>query len=134
MRNVGKKRRAGFTLMELMIVITIIMILLSLAAGNYQRSILRSKEGVLKQNLYVMRQAIDQYTLDKQEAPQSIEDLVSAGYLRSVPMDPIANRPEWNLEFGDYVLSPDQTNTGITNVRSTSSGVSPFEGTSYSSW
>ncbi len=120
--------------MELMIVLTIIMILLSLASGNYQRSILRSKEAVLKQNLYVMRQAIDQYTLDKQEAPQSLDDLVSAGYLRSVPVDPITNRAEWNLEYGDYVLSPDQTNTGITNVRSTSPNVSPFEGASYSTW
>jgi general secretion pathway protein G len=127
-------RAAGFTLMELMIVITIIVILLGLAAGRYQQSILRSKEGALKQNLVVMRTAIDQYTLDKQQGPQSLEELVSAGYLRAVPSDPITRRKDWRVVYGDLFLSADQVSTGITDVHSSSDNVSPFEGTPYSSW
>jgi general secretion pathway protein G len=110
------------------------MILLGMGAGNYQNSVLRSKEAVLRQDLYVLRQAIDQYTLDKQEAPQSLEDLVSAGYLRSVPVDPMTGTKDWALEYGDTVLSPEQTATGVTDVRSGSSAVSPFTGEPYNSW
>lgn len=126
--------RDGFTLMELMIVVAIIMILLGMGAGNYQRSVLRSKEAVLAQDLYVLRQAVDQYTLDKQEAPQSLEDLVSAGYLRAVPVDPMTGGTDWNLEYSDTVLSPEQTTTGISNVRSNSTAVSSFNGKPYSEW
>jgi len=126
--------RRGFTLMELMIVIAIIMTLIGMAAGNYQRSVLRSKEAVLAQDLYVLRQAVDQYTLDKQEAPQSLEDLVSAGYLRAVPVDPITSQADWALEFSDTVLSPEQTTTGISNVHSSSSAISPNNGKAYSEW
>ncbi len=124
----------GFTLLELMVVISIILILLGLAAGNYQRSILRSKEAALKQNLFTMRQAIQQYTLDKLQAPQSLEDLVAAGYLREIPKDPITGQRDWRLEYDDAFLSPDQLATGISDVHSNSDRVSPFEGTPYSSW
>lgn len=125
---------AGFTMLELMVVVAIIVILLSLAAGNYRQSIVRSKEASLKQSLVVMRTAIDQYTLDKQQGPQSLEELVSAGYLRSVPTDPITNRKDWRVVFGDLSLSPEQTIPGITDVHSSSEKISPFEGTAYSSW
>jgi general secretion pathway protein G len=124
----------GFTLLELMIVISIILILLGLAAGNYQRSILHSKEAALKQNLFTMRQAIQQYTLDKLQAPQSLEDLVAAGYLREIPKDPITGQRDWRVVYDDAFLSPDQLATGISDVHSNSDKVSPFEGTPYSSW
>ncbi len=117
-----------------MVVISVILVLLGLAAGNYQRSILRSKEAALKQNLFTMRQAIQQYTLDKLQAPQSLEDLVAAGYLREIPKDPITGQRDWRVEYDDAFLSPDQLATGISDVHSNSDKISPFEGTPYSSW
>lgn len=125
---------AGFTILELMIVVTIILILLAMAAGNYQRSVVRSREAALKQDLFVMRQAIQQYTLDKQQAPQSLDELVSAGYLREVPVDPITRQKDWRTVFGDELLSAEQTLSGITDVFSSSDQVSPFDGTPYSLW
>ncbi|HUK54655.1 MAG TPA: prepilin-type N-terminal cleavage/methylation domain-containing protein [Candidatus Binatia bacterium] len=130
-------RRAarGFTLIEMMVVITIIMVLLGIAAAKYSRSITRSKEAVLRQDLQVMRQAIDQFTLDKQRAPSSLDELVSEQYLRGpVPLDPMTNQRNWNVETGDVVLSADQSGTGIIDVHSASDQVSPFEGTPYSTW
>lgn len=126
----------GFTLIELMIVISIILILIGIAAGMYQRSVVRARETVLKSDLKVMRDAIDHYTLDKEAAPQSLEDLTNAQsqYLREIPVDPMTHAKDWQVEMGDTVLSPDQSNTGIVNVHSNSNDVSPFEGTPYSSW
>jgi general secretion pathway protein G len=124
----------GFTLIELMIVITIIFILLGLAAGRYDRSVARAREATLKQDLMVMREAIDNFTLDKQAAPQSLEDLHSAGYLREVPRDPITQATDWDPVFDNVVLSPDQVTTGMVDVHSHSSRNSPFDGTAYSSW
>jgi len=121
-------------MLELMVVIIIILILLGIAAGSYQHSITRSRESALKQDLFVMRQAIQQYTVDKQNGPQSLDDLVSAGYLREVPKDPITKTADWHVDFGDVLLSVDQTNPGITDVHSSSDAVSPFENTPYSSW
>ncbi len=124
----------GFTLLELTVVIAIILILLALAAGGYQRSHLRAKEAALKQDLKVMRDAIEQYTLDKQMAPQSLDELVSAGYLREVPTDPITQRKDWRVDYENILLSPEQTTTGISDVHSASDQVSSFERTPYSSW
>ncbi len=124
----------GFTLLELMIVITIILILITIGAGHYQRSLLRAKEAALHHDLRVMREAIEQYTLDKQTAPQSLDDLVSAGYLREIPTDPITRRKDWRADFENVLLSPEQSGTGITDVHSTSESVSPFENSPYSSW
>jgi general secretion pathway protein G len=121
-------------LIELMIVITIIMILASIAAGRYEKSVLRSKEAVLKQDLYVMRNAIQQYTLDKQAAPTSLDDLVQGKYLGGVPTDPITRNKDWHLDFEDVLLSPEQTTTGLTDVHSSSDQTSPFENTAYSTW
>lgn len=125
----------GFTVLELMIVITIILGLLSVAIPNYQTSILRSKEAVLRDHLFTMRSLIDQYTLDKQKAPESLGDLVSEGYLRDIPIDPITrSRSTWTTESEDSsVLSPDQTAPGIADVHSGSS-LRSLEGTSYSTW
>jgi general secretion pathway protein G len=125
---------AGFTLLELMIVITIMLILLSIGAGRYQQSIIRAREAALKQDLSVMRRAIDQYTIDKQQPPQSLDDLVTAGYLRGIPVDPITRRRDWRTEQDSVVLSPEQTQFGITDVHSNSDKISPFEKTAYSSW
>lgn len=124
----------GFTLIELMIVITIILILASIAAARYDQSILRSKEAALHHNLSVMRDAIEQYTLDKEQAPQSLQDLVSDGYLRQIPIDPITGGADWNVTTSDLLLSPEQSTSGITDVHSSSDKVSPFEKTPYSSW
>ncbi|HEV7511536.1 MAG TPA: prepilin-type N-terminal cleavage/methylation domain-containing protein [Candidatus Acidoferrum sp.] len=126
--------RFGFTLIELMIVITIIFILLGLAAGRYDRSVVRAREATLKQDLQVMRQAIDNYTLDKQSAPQSIEALQEAGYLRIVPTDPMTQAKDWQPQFDEVVLSPDQTGTGMVDVHSNSDKTSPFDGTPYKDW
>lgn len=123
-------------MIELMIVISIILILIGIAAGMYQRSVVRARETVLKSDLKVMRDAIDHYTLDKEAAPQSLEDLTNpqSQYLREIPVDPMTHAKDWQVEMGDTVLSPDQSNTGIVNVHSNSNDVSPFEGTPYSSW
>ena len=128
--------RRGFTLLELMIVITIISILVGLAAGAYVKSVQRAKEATLKNDLTVMRQAIDRYTLDKEAAPQSLEDLTNpqSQYLREVPKDPITDAKDWHVDFGDTVMSPDQSTTGIVDVHSNSDKVSPFSGTPYNTW
>ena len=126
----------GFTLLELMIVITIISILVGIAAGAYVKSVQRAKEATLKNDLSVMRQAIDHYTLDKEAAPQSLEDLTNpqSQYLREVPKDPITDAKDWHVDFGDTVMSPDQSTTGIVDVHSNSDKVSPFSGTPYNTW
>lgn len=125
---------AGFTILELMIVITIIFILIAIGAGRYDQSVARAREAALKQDLSVMRHAIEQYTLDKQAAPQSLEELVSAGYLREIPTDPTTRQKNWRVDYENVLLSPDQNASGITDVHSSSDRVSPFEGTPYSSW
>lgn len=88
----------------------------------------------MHQDLQTMRQAIEQYTLDKQAAPQSLDDLVSAHYLREIPTDPITRQKDWNTSVEDIVLSPEQSSSGISDVHSASDQVSPFENTPYSSW
>jgi general secretion pathway protein G len=128
-------RAAGFTLIELMIVITIIFILLGMAAARYDRSVHHAREAALKTDLQVMRQAIDNYTLDKEAGPQSLEDLTNsqAPYLREVPVDPMTNQKDWHVDFGDTVASPDQTTTGIVDVHSNSNATAA-DGTPYNTW
>jgi general secretion pathway protein G len=132
--STGRRKANGFTLIELMIVISIIFILIGMAAISYGRSVIRAREAALHTDLQTMRQAIDHFTLDKQAAPQSLDDLASAGYLREVPVDPMTRAKDWVPEFEDVVLSPEQSGTGITNVHSASATVSPFEGTPYNTW
>jgi general secretion pathway protein G len=126
--------RRGFTLIELMIVMTIVTILVSIAVPLYQKSVLRAKESVLRQNLFTLRTVIDEYTYDKQKAPQTLDDLVSEGYLRQVPLDPMtgSNRT-WKLIMEDALTSVNQTEPGIFDVRSGSDKTS-LEGTAYSEW
>jgi general secretion pathway protein G len=125
---------AGFTLIEMMIVITIMLILLSIAAGRYEMSITRAREAALTQDLSVMRRAIDQYTIDKQAPPQSLDDLVNSGYIRGIPNDPFTRKPDWQTSEDSVVLTPEQTQFGITDVHSSSNEISPFTKTPYSSW
>jgi len=127
-------RSRGFTLIELMIVISLILILVSISVPAYNQSILRAKESVLLQNLFTLRSLISQYTLDKQKAPQSLEDLVQSGYIKQIPMDPFTGKNDsWTVDQEDYSLSVDQQETGITDVHSGSSLIST-SGTAYSSW
>ncbi len=128
-----RMRARGFTLIELMIVVSIILILISIAVPIYNQSILRSREAVLKDNLQTMRSLIQQFTLDKQRAPQSLQDLVSSGYLRELPADITGSRETWVEVQEDVLLSVDQQQPGIVDVRSGSELVSS-EGTAYSSW
>ena len=125
---------AGFTIIELMIVMTIIFILMGIAAAQYHMSLIRAHEAVLKSDLKVLREAIDNYTADKEAAPQSLDDLVSAHYLHEVPKDPMTKAADWQPVFEDVVLSPDQSGTGMTDVHSNSDKVSPFDQTPYNTW
>jgi general secretion pathway protein G len=128
-----RRRPRGFTILELMVVISVILILISVAAPRYAQSILRAREAVLRNNLLTLRSSITQYTMDKQKAPQSLEELVTAGYLREIPQDPMTNSREWEVIMEDAYLSVDQTQPGIWDVKSTAPGVST-EGTAYNSW
>lgn len=116
-----------------MIVMSIIVILLGIAIPNYRNSIIRARESVLKDDLFTMRSVIDQYTLDKQKAPQSLDDLVSAGYLKSIPKDPMTNGTEWQTVQEDSLMSVDQQEPGIVDVHSTSNATAS-DGSTYSSW
>jgi general secretion pathway protein G len=124
----------GFTLIELMIVMLVIAVLLAIAVPNYTQSVIRAKESVLKQDLFTLNELIKRYTLDKQKAPQSLDDLVSAGYLKKLPTDPMTGNSDWVPEQDDSVLSLDQQDAGgIIGVHSASDQISS-EGTAYSSW
>ncbi len=130
----GDGGRRGFTLVELMIVMTVITVIISLAVPMYRKAIIRAKESVLRNNLFTMRTLIDEYTFDKQKAPQTLEDLVREGYLRQVPMDPITSSNQtWRLVMEDVMSSVNQTEPGIFDVRSGSDQTS-LEGTPYSEW
>src|SRR5262249_28579753 len=126
--------RFGYTFIELMIVMAIISVLLGIAIPIYQKSLIRTKESLLKNNLYTLRTVIDEYTFDKKKAPQSLQDLVSEGYLRSVPIDPITGSDQtWRVVMEDALTSVDQTQPGIWDVHSSSDQKS-LEGTTYSEW
>jgi general secretion pathway protein G len=130
----SKRHQRGFTLIELVIVIAMISILLGVMIPVYRLHILHAHEAVLKEDLYNMRQAIDQYTQDKGKAPQDLNDIVSAGYLRAIPKDPFTNAADtWQTVQEDVLTSIDQTAPGITDVKSGSSLVSS-EGTAYNTW
>ncbi|MCC7235526.1 MAG: type II secretion system protein [Bryobacterales bacterium] len=128
------RRRAGYTLIEIVIVMTIISILISIAVPIYQKVVLRTKETVLRNNLFTLRTVIDEYTYDKQKGPQSLEDLVQAGYLRQIPEDPLTgSSTTWKIIMEDALTSVNQTEPGIYDVRSGSDKTS-LEGTPYAEW
>ena len=127
-------RRRGFTLIEMMIVMAIIVTLIAIAVPYYQKAIIRARESVLHNNLFAMRNAIDEYTYDKQKAPQTLQDLVTEGYLRSVPKDPITDSADtWKVIMEDANQAVSSAEPGIFDVRSGSDKTS-LEGTPYSEW
>lgn len=128
------KPRKGYTLIEIIIVLTIISILMSIAVPLYQTALRRTRESVLKNNLFTLRTVIDEYTYDKQKAPQALQDLVQQGYLRQIPEDPITgSNQSWKVIMEDALTSVNQTEPGIFDVRSGSDKTS-LEGTPYAEW
>ena len=126
--------RRGFTLVELMIVMTIITVIVSIAVPMYQKAIVGAKESVLRNNLFTLRTLIDEYTFDKQKAPQALDDLVREGYLRQVPLDPMTSSNQtWRVIMEDATASVNQNEPGIFDVRSGADQTS-LEGTAYSEW
>ena len=124
----------GFTLIELMIVISIILILVAIAVPMYEASVTRARESVLRQDLKTMRDQIDNYTMDKGKAPQSLQDLVDANYMRMIPKDPFTNSNDtWQVETSDTLQSLDQTESGVTDVHS-GSNLTGSDGQPYSTW
>jgi general secretion pathway protein G len=129
-----RKQSRGFTLIELMIVISMILILIAIAIPSYNQSIMRSREAVLRQNLFTLRSLISQYTLDKQKAPQSLDDLVSAGYIKQIPVDPMTGKADWTVDQEqDTIMSVDQQEPGIDDVHSSSTQIGS-DGTAYNTW
>lgn len=129
-----RKQDAGFTLMELMIVMMIIGILATLAVPSFVGALKSAREAVLKEDLHVMRTAIDSYTMDKQKAPQSLDDLIQSGYLRAVPEDPITHSTDtWVTDTSDAMSSVDQTEPGIDDIHSGSQEMGS-DGQPYSAW
>src|ERR1044071_3284149 len=127
-----KARAAGFTLPELMIVISIIIILASITWPQYQKTIMHTRETVLRDDLRKMRSLIDQFAADKGRLPQSLDEIVSEGYMREVPVDPFTGNKDWALTTGEDPNSSEGSQ-GVTDVHSASSETST-EGTPYSEW
>ena len=118
---IGKKPQKGFSLLELMIAMFILVILLSVALPTYQRSVQHARETVLAENLWQMRRAIDQYAADKGKLPQSLEDLKTAEYLREMPVDPITEEATWKEIQGEDPNSSDG-GQGVKDVKSLAEG------------
>jgi general secretion pathway protein G len=129
-----RQRESGFTLIELMIVMFIISILATLAIPYFKGALRHARESVLKEDLQTMRTAIDSYTMDKQKAPQSLDDLVQDGYLREIPEDPMTHQKDtWVTDTSEAMYSIDETDPGITDVHSGSEETGT-DGQPYSSW
>ena len=123
----------GFTLLELMIVISILVILALIAMAQYNKTVLAAREATLREDLYTMRKMIDQYGADKGKLPASLEDLQGAGYIHEIPVDPITDQKDWQLEMGDDPGST-EASQGVTNVHSAASELSSDGQTHYSEW
>ena len=131
----GKTRKdAGFTLVELMIVMAIIGVLATLAIPSFVGALKQAREAVLKEDLHVLRTAIDSYTADKQKAPQSLDDLITDGYLKTIPEDPMTHSKDtWVTDTSDTLSSVDQTDPGINNIHSGAQDQGS-DGQPYSEW
>jgi general secretion pathway protein G len=123
----------GFTLLEMMVVIVVIMILASVAAVSYRQHIVQAREAVLRENVQTLNKLIQEYTLDKHQAPQSLDDLITAGYIHQIPVDPMTKQPNWEPEMEDPTNAADPQEPGIVRVHSASSGTAS-DGTAYSTW
>ena len=124
---------SGFTLLELMIVISILVILAMVAMAQYNKTVLAAKEATLRENLFQMRKMIDQYAADKGKLPQSLDDIVTAGYLHEIPTDPMTDQKDWQVEFGDDPGATDASQ-GVVQVRSSSGELSSDGQTRYNEW
>jgi general secretion pathway protein G len=126
--------RNGFTLIELMIVMAIIGTLTAIAIPSYINAVRHAREAVLREDLHTMRSAIDSYTVDKEKAPQSLDDLVQSGYLKSMPVDPMTGSSDsWMPDSSDTLMDIDETAGGINNVHSGAQGLAT-DGSSYNTW
>ena len=133
-RRTAPRRLLGFTFVELMVVVAIIVILISIAIPVYQKSVIRAKESVLKNNLFTLRTVIDNYTYDKQKAPQALQDLVSEGYLKGLPVDPVTGSNQtWQTVMEDASQATSQDQPGIFDVRS-GSDKTGLDGVPYAQW
>lgn len=130
----ASQKQDGFTLIELVIVMTVIGLLASIAIPSYINSVRKAREAVLREDLHTLRSAIDSYTVDKEQAPQSLEDLVQAGYVKSVPVDPITNQKDtWITSQSDTLTSINETQGGISDVHSGAQGLAT-DGSTYNNW
>src|SRR5580658_1829617 len=127
-------RNSGFTMLEMMIVMIIMGILLSIALPIYSQSIVRAREAVLRNDLFELRKLISQYTLDKQKAPQSLDDLVSGGYIKAIPKDPMTGEANWEVVQEEVLLTVDQQDPGIDDVHSASTATSSDGSSAYNTW
>jgi general secretion pathway protein G len=127
------RKARGFTLLELMIVISILVILALIAMAQYNKTVLAAREATLREDLFTMRKMIDQYAADKGQLPRSLDDLRSAGYIHDIPIDPMTDAPDWQVEFGE---DPGSTGgeQGVVNVRSASGDISSDGSSRYSEW
>ena len=130
----GAGAAAGFTLLELIIVMVVIAVLAAIVVPSYIRNVQRAKEAVLKEDLRVLRTAIDSYTVDKQQAPQSLDDLVTAGYIREIPADPITNQKDWVPDTSGMLATIDQTDSGGIDDVHSGAQRKALDGSSYSTW
>ena len=129
-----RKQDAGFTLIELMIVMAIIGILITMAIPSFVGALRHAREAALKEDLQTMRTAIDTYTMDKQKGPQSLDDLVQDGYIRAIPEDPMTrSKDTWVTDSSEAMYSLDETEPGITDIHSGSTETGT-DGQPYSSW
>jgi general secretion pathway protein G len=132
--SIRGKQNAGFTLIELMIVMAIIGILAVVAVPSYVTAVKHANEAALKEDLFVLRGAIDSYTMDKQKAPQTLEDLTQEGYLKKIPEDPMTHsNTTWVTDSSDSLYSLDQTDPGIDDIHSGSTETGS-DGQPYSTW
>ena len=134
-RSLPPRHHEGFTLIELMIVMVVIGLLAAIAIPSYTNNVRNAKEAVLREDLRTMRGAIDSYTIDKQKAPQSLDDLVQSGYLKSMPVDPFTKRSDtWVPAQSDTLSTIDQTDSGGMNDVHSGAQITAADGSSYNTW
>jgi general secretion pathway protein G len=132
-RQAARAWTSGFTLLEMMVVIVVIMILAAFAATSYKQHVIQAREAVLRENLRTLNRVIQEYTLDTHKAPQTLDDLTTAGYLHEIPLDPMTRQADWTTEEEDSNNAADPQEPGIIRVHSASTGTA-IDGTAYSSW